>query len=42
MIKSAEDYNMYQEMDRIALGIDRKKPKLIGDEIWKFQRSVLL
>lgn len=26
------------ECDRVALGITRKKPKLIGDEIWKFER----
>lgn len=37
-IKSKEDYNLYVEADRIASGKDYKKPKIIGDDIWKFQR----
>ncbi len=39
MIKSRADYEFYLEADRIALSrTDRKRPALIGDEIWKFQR----
>lgn len=37
MIKSTEDYRYYKEQDRLALGKEYKKPKLIGDEIWKFE-----
>lgn len=38
MIKTKEDLNYYLECDRIALGISRKTPRIIGDEIWKFER----
>lgn len=38
MISSREDYEFYLESDRIALGIKRVKPRIIGDEIWIFQR----
>lgn len=38
MIRSKEDYRFYIEADRIALGINRKRPRLFSDEIWKFQR----
>lgn len=37
MIKTKKDYNYYCYCDRIALGIERKRPKLLGDEIWKFE-----
>lgn len=37
MIRSKEDLLYYLEQDKKALGIDRKKPRPIGDEIWKFQ-----
>jgi serine O-acetyltransferase len=38
-IKSKADYEFFLEADRIALSrMDRKRPDLIGDEIWKFQR----
>lgn len=37
MIKSTEDYRYYIEQDRLALGKEYKRPKLIGDEIWKFE-----
>jgi serine O-acetyltransferase len=37
MINSKDDLYYYLEADWIALGIDRKKPKIIGDEIWKYQ-----
>lgn len=38
LIKSKADYEFYLEADRIALDISRKRPMLIGDDIWKFQR----
>ena len=38
MIKSKEEYKRYLEQDKIALGKTYKYPKVIGDEIWKFQR----
>lgn len=38
MIKSRKDYKYYLECDRIALGKKSKRPRLIGDEIWVFQR----
>lgn len=38
MIKSKQDYKYYLEADRIALGKKKKKPMLLFDEIWVFQR----
>ena len=38
MIQSKKDYKYYIEADRIALGRKNKKPRIIGDEIWIFQR----
>ncbi len=38
IIKSKRDYDLYLEADKLALGKNYKKPKLIGDDIWKFQR----
>lgn len=38
MIKDKKQLAYYLECDRVALGISRKKPKFIGDEIWKFER----
>jgi serine O-acetyltransferase len=38
MIKSKQDYKYYLEADRIALGKKQKKPMLLFDEIWVFQR----
>ena len=37
MINSKTDYKKFLEMDMIALG-KSGRPKLVGDEIWKFQR----
>jgi serine O-acetyltransferase len=40
-IQSKADYNFFLEADRIALGDTlgyRRKPKLVGDDIWKFLR----
>lgn len=36
MIQSKEELKRYLDMDRFAYNTDRKYPKLIGDDIWKF------
>jgi len=38
MIRSKKDYKYYLEADRIALSIKRRRPKLFGDDVWKFER----
>jgi len=38
MIQSREDYRAYLEADQIALGINRRRPRLLGDDVWKFER----
>lgn len=38
IIKSKADYDFYIKADKFALGKNYKKPRLIGDDIWKFQR----
>jgi serine O-acetyltransferase len=38
MITSKKDYLMYLEADRIALNKKKKRPSVMGDEIWKFER----
>ena len=38
MIKSKSDYIYFLEQDRKSLGIKRKKPKIVGDYIWKYER----
>lgn len=30
----------YMEADRISLGISRRKPRIVGDDIWKYQRAL--
>lgn len=37
MISSYEDLIYYLEEDKKALNIKRKKPLIIGDEVWRFQ-----
>ncbi|MBB1110187.1 serine acetyltransferase [Limosilactobacillus sp. pH52_RY] len=37
MIKSKKELKYYLEQDRLALHYNKKKPKLLGDEIWKFE-----
>ena len=37
MIKTKKDYKYYCYCDRIALGRERKRPKILGDEIWKYE-----
>lgn len=40
MITSKSELQHYLIRDTKALGYGRKHPKLLGDEIWKFQRSL--
>jgi serine O-acetyltransferase len=41
MIQSKEDYLFYLEADRIALlKENRRRPKFVGDEVWKYQRAL--
>lgn len=37
-INSYSDYLFFLEADRLSLDQTRKTPRIIGDEIWKFQR----
>ena len=37
MILSKKDYKYYLEQDKLALGKTYRKPKIIGDEIWRFE-----
>ena len=36
MIQTKEDLRLYLEKDKPALGITRKRPCLVGDDICKF------
>src|SRR5665647_2025350 len=38
MIKSKEDYKFFLAADKISLAIKHKRPRIIGDEIWRFER----
>jgi serine O-acetyltransferase len=38
MINSLKDYKYYLECDRKAMGINRSKPRLYSDDIWKWTR----
>lgn len=38
MIESKRDYIYYLECDKKALGKNKRKPRIVGDEIWRFQR----
>ena len=37
MIRSNKELKHYLEQDKIALKINRNRPKLFSDEIWKYQ-----
>lgn len=37
-IRTREDYRFYLEADRASLEITRSRPRLFGDEIWRFER----
>jgi serine O-acetyltransferase len=39
-VKSRSELHYVLEADRLALGIKRVRPKLIGDDIWKYQRAL--
>lgn len=38
MIDTKAEYKHYIEEDRKALCMQRKRPRILGDEIWKYQR----
>lgn len=40
MIQSKDELKIYLECDRKQLGIKRKYPRIIGDEIWKYEISL--
>ena len=42
MIKSKADLEYYLECDKVALKINRKKPRIVGDLIWKYERLLRL
>lgn len=37
MIESKNDLKRYLLADKIALGVNKKRPRIIGDRIWKYQ-----
>ncbi len=37
-IRTREDYRFYLEADRASLEVTRSRPRLLGDEIWRFER----
>jgi len=37
-IGSRREYEFYLEADRLSLEVTRRRPRLFGDEIWRFQR----
>ena len=39
-IRSRDDYHRYLETDRRALEQTRKRPRLFGDDVWRFQRTL--
>ncbi|MBE6767388.1 MAG: serine acetyltransferase [Ruminococcaceae bacterium] len=40
MITSKNDYHAFLQQDAMALGQRRTRPKLFGDDIWKFERCL--
>ena len=39
-IKTREEYEFYLEADKAALGKTGRRPRLFGDEIWRFERML--
>jgi len=37
MIKTRDDLQDYLDKDKRALGMKKRRPSIIGDEIWKFE-----
>lgn len=37
MIQTKSELEYYLRKDREALGISRRRPRLVGDDIWKFE-----
>jgi serine O-acetyltransferase len=39
-MKSRADLTYFLEADRLSLNVKRARPRLIGDDIWKYQRAL--
>ncbi|MEQ1579256.1 MAG: serine acetyltransferase [Steroidobacteraceae bacterium] len=39
-MKTRAELRYYMEADRISLGVKRNRPRLVGDDIWKYQRAL--
>jgi len=39
-MKTRAELRFYLEADRLALGMRRHRPRVIGDDIWKFERAL--
>lgn len=39
-MKSREELAYFLEADRLSLNVQRRRPRLIGDDIWKYQRAL--
>ena len=37
MIKTRDDLQDYLDKDKRALGMEKRRPSIIGDEVWKFE-----
>lgn len=37
-IETREEYEFYLEADRASLEVTRRRPRLFGDEVWRFER----
>jgi serine O-acetyltransferase len=40
MIRTKEDLKFYLAADKAALKIDRRRPALFGDRVWRYQRAL--
>lgn len=39
-MKTRAELQYYLEADRLSLGVKRLRPRLLGDDIWKYQRAL--
>ncbi len=39
-MKTRKELQYYLEADRISLGIKHFRPRIVGDDIWKYQRAL--
>ena len=40
MIENKQQLKTIMHMDKRALGMKKKHPSLVGDDIWKFEKSM--